>query len=67
MGDETAVLQAYARRSSSPYSLSKLFAIYLDVPLHLFPEVPLALGLLAAPLVTLSNMSTLAILRSFHF
>lgn len=44
----------------------ELAAIYLDVPLHLFPPLPLALRLLAPPLVTLSNMSILALLLGLH-
>lgn len=42
----------------------KLFAIYLDVPLHLPPLFPLALRLLPPLLVTLSNMPILALLLS---
>lgn len=44
----------------------KLSAIYLDVPLHLCSLFPLALRLLPALLVTLSNMSVPTFLLSIH-
>lgn len=44
----------------------ELSVIYLYVVLHLFPLLPLALRLLGPPVLTLSNMSILALLLSIN-
>lgn len=64
MGDETAVLQAYARRCSSPYSLSKALCHLSRRPASSFPSIP---SRSRGPLVTSSNMSILALPLGVHF